>query len=291
MLELQSKKDIEKISYEILKSSKSLDVFPTPIDKIISYAELSVSSGIDLSKIQSGYFSKVPDVLKKALGKLQGALDIRKKEIYLDLSVNVSKQKFVKLHEVGHNVLTWQQKTYDILEDDENTLDADTHEEFEAEANYFASATLFQQDRFVSEMDKYGLEIEAALQLSKYFGASIHATLRRYVEYSEKRCVLIVLKDRASCGAKLRDRFQSQSFTKTFGELSIPTELERVYPFIQDYCSNIKLKTDGLVSLPTKNGSVDFTYHFFDNTYNAFVFLFPVGEKKSTRTKFIISAK
>lgn len=291
MLELQSKKDIEKISYEILKSSKSLDIFPTPIDKIVSYAELSVSSGIDLSKIQSGYFSKVPDALKRALGKLQGALDIRKKEIYLDLSVNISKQKFVKLHEVGHNVLTWQQRTYDILEDDENTLDADTHEEFEAEANFFASATLFQQDRFVSEMDKYGLEIEAALQLSKYFGASIHATLRRYVEYSKKRCALIVLKDCTSCGAKLRDRFQSQSFTKIFGELSIPTEIERVYPFIQDYCSNTKLKTDGLVSLPTKNGSVDFTYHFFDNTYNAFVFLFPVGEKKSTRTKFIISAK
>jgi len=52
-----------------------------------------------------------------------------------------------------------------------------------------------------------------------------------------------------------------------------------------------KFKKDGFISLPTKDGSVDFTYHFFNNSYNAFVFLFPVGEKKSTRTKIIISSQ
>ncbi|MCL2683599.1 MAG: ImmA/IrrE family metallo-endopeptidase [Bacteroidales bacterium] len=232
----------------MLKGSKSFDVFPTPIDTIVSYAELTVNSG-DLSKIPSNFFSKKMDALKRALGKLQGALDRSEKIIYLDLSAHPSKQKFVKLHEVGHKVLPWQQHTYEVLEDDENTLDADTREEFEAEANYFASATLFQQDRFLSEMDKYGLEIGAALQLSKHFGASTHSTLRRYVEYSNKRCALIVLKDCTSCGAKLRDRFQSKSFTKTFGELFIPSEIDRVYPFVQDYCSNRKFKKNGSMSL------------------------------------------
>ena len=291
MLELQSEKDIEKISYEILKNSKSLDVFPTPIDKIVSYAELTVNSGIDLSKIHASYLSKASDVLKQAIDKVQGILVWKEKQIYLDLSTHESKRKFVKLHEVGHNVLTWQQKIYEVFGDDELTLDASTREEFEVEANYFASATLFQQDRFLSEMDKYGLEIEVALQLSKHFGASVHSTLRRYVEYSKKRCALFVLKDCTNCGAKLRDKFQSKSFTKTFGELSIPPEIDRMYPFIQDYCHKLKLKKDGLVSLLTKNGSVDFSYHFFNNTYNAFVFLFPVGEKKSTKTKFIISTE
>ncbi|MDR0681947.1 MAG: ImmA/IrrE family metallo-endopeptidase [Dysgonamonadaceae bacterium] len=289
MIELQSKKDIEKISYEILKGSKSLDVFPTPIDKIVSYAELVVNSGIDLSKIQENYFSKKIDVLKRALGKVQGILDIREKIIYLDLSAHKSKQKFVKLHEVGHKVLIWQQKIYEAFEDDEDNIDANTREEFEAEANFFASATLFQQDRFLSEMDKFGLGIDEVLHLSKYFGASTHATLRRYVECSKKRCALIVLKECTSCGAKLRDKFQSASFTKTFGELSIPENIERVYPFVNDYCCKRKHKKDGLMSLPTKNGLVDFTYHFFDNSYNGFTLLFPVGEKKSTRTKIIIN--
>lgn len=58
MCAIQSIKDIEKISLEILKDSKSLDVFPTPIDRIVSYVDLKVSSNIDISQIHEGYKSK-----------------------------------------------------------------------------------------------------------------------------------------------------------------------------------------------------------------------------------------
>jgi len=51
MCAIQSIKDIEKISLEILKDSKSLDVFPTPIDRIVSYVDLKVSSNIDISQV------------------------------------------------------------------------------------------------------------------------------------------------------------------------------------------------------------------------------------------------
>jgi Zn-dependent peptidase ImmA (M78 family) len=187
MLEQHTQRDIEKISSEILKGSKSLDVFPTPVNKIVSYAELIIDTGIDLSKIHPDYMTKATEVLKKALGKLQGVLDRREKIIMLDLSQGKSKQNFVKLHEVGHGVLPWQQKSYDVLEDDDDSLGNHVCEEFEAEANFFASVTLFQGDRFIFEMDKLGLGIESSMQLSKLFGSSIHAALRRYVEYSKNR--------------------------------------------------------------------------------------------------------
>lgn len=106
MVEIQSKKDIEKISYEILKSSKSFDVFPTPIDTIVRYAELTVNTE-DLSKIPSNFFSKKIDVLKRALGKVQGILDRSEKIVYLDLSAHPSKQKFVKLHIRKHRILSF----------------------------------------------------------------------------------------------------------------------------------------------------------------------------------------
>ena len=63
MCVIQSIKDIEKISLEILKDSKSLDIFPTPIDKIVSYVDLTVSSNVDISQIHEGYKSKYPDAL------------------------------------------------------------------------------------------------------------------------------------------------------------------------------------------------------------------------------------
>ena len=171
MNEVTSKNDIEKISYEILKGSKCFDIFPTPVDRIVEYTELVVHSGIDLSKIQPSYLSRATDALKRALNKVRGALDRKEKIIYLDSSIKASKKNFVKLHEVGHEVLPWQHSIYEALEEDDNTLNIETREEFEMEANLFASTTLFQCDRFYSEMDKLGLSINSSMQLAKQFGA------------------------------------------------------------------------------------------------------------------------
>jgi hypothetical protein len=69
MADLPSKKDIDKISLEILKGSKSLDVFPTSVDKIVAYSELIVRNDIDVSKIHEGYFAKVEYRIRHAFGK------------------------------------------------------------------------------------------------------------------------------------------------------------------------------------------------------------------------------
>lgn len=290
MCVIQSIKDIEKISFDILKDSKSLDIFPTPIDKIVSYVDLTVSSNIDISQIHEGYKSKYPDALHRALAKVRGLLDRKEKKVYLDLNQLDSRKNFVKLHEVGHDVLPWQPKCFDVLDDDDESLKLDTHEEFEAEANFFASVTLFQHDRFISAMNKRALDIDTPMQLSTLFGASIHATLRRYVEYSEKRCALLVLENPSRCGALLRNKFQSPSFTSTFGEMNIPNVLDYfAWPFVQDYIQKRNHIKNGAFSLLTSNGLTQFTYHFFNNSYNAFVFLFPNGEKKIIRNNFFIN--
>lgn len=292
MPDLISKKDIEKISYEILKGSKSFDVFPTPIDQIVSYSELVVRNDIDVSKIHIDYLSKASDALRSALSKVRGLLDRRERTIYLDLSQGKQKMGFVKLHEVGHDALPWQKKIHDLFDDDDDSLSDDTHEEFEAESNYFASITLFQHDRFNSELNKLSLSIESPIQLAKIFGASVHATLRRYVECSKNRCALIVLENISKKGSqvkcRLKDKFQSEKFTKTFGDFDLPLELGYTWAFVQDYYFGRKFKKDCSITLTTQNGVADFTYHFFNNGYNAFVFLFPYGEKKSSSTKIIL---
>lgn len=291
-MELQSKRDIENISHEILKESKSLDVFPTPIDKIVQYSDLVIAEGIDLKSLEKKYktffFS---DALKSGLSKIRGFLDRDEKLIYLDMEQMASRQAFVKLHETGHSVLPWQKKTLQFLDDDE-TLNLNIKEEFEAEANYFASITLFQNDRFINEIKKYELGIPATLQLSKHFGASTHATLRRYVENSPKRCALLVLENVSARGqtpvAFHRDSFHSQKFKKEYGELTWPEQFGFKWPFLQDYYFKKKIKTDGSVLLNTANGSTGFDYHFFNNSYNGFVLFFPKGENTKTRTKIIL---
>jgi len=292
MVETHTRKDIEDIAYDILKASKSWGKYPTPVDSIVNYSELIVNKTLDVSQIHHGYASKATDSLLRALSKVRGIFDRSEKTIYLDLSQNDQKKNFVKLHEVGHGVLPWQNKTASFLDDD-NTLSLDYREQFEAEANLFASTTLFQLDRFEDEIAKLEFGLKSAMAIAKKFGGSNHAALRRYVERSNNRCALLVLKDvackgeLANCG--MRNYFQSDKFLRQFGTIEWPEQLGFDWPFVQDYYIGRRMKFQGQLSLETIAGTTEFQYDFFDTSYNAFVLIYPKGEKTSGKTKVILS--
>lgn len=292
MVEQHTLKDIETISYDILKSSKSWGVYPTQVDRIVDYSNLMLNTKVDVSQIHHGYLSRATDALKSALSKIRGIFDRSDSTIYLDLSLPDQKKNFVKLHEVGHGILPWQNRTTEFLDDDK-TLDFSHREDFEAEANAFASATLFQLDYFENEMEKLEFGIKSAMALAKKFGGSNHATIRRYVEKSNNRCSLLVLKDVSAKGTvancKFRDYFQSPKFTKQFGTIRWPEEFGFSWPFLQDYYFRKKMKWGAEISLTTSNGIVDFNYDFFDTTYNAFVLIYPRGEKTGGKIKVVLN--
>ncbi len=285
---MESRGDIENIAYNILKESKSWGRFPTPVNDIVNYAELTLDKSVDLSKVHPNFITRKLGVLKKALNKVLGAVDIRHKTIYLDLSVNPSKQKFIKLHETGHKVIPWQKKIFEFV-DDKNTLAIDTKELFEKEASFFASSALFQLDRFEEEADKLPLSLESSMILAKKFGASNHASIRRYVEYSKKRCALLVLEkyDPSTRMAVLKDYFQSNIFTMEFGRLNWPNFFGTAYPFIFDITIRRRIQLAGTFTYFMDNKNINFNYHFFNNTYNYFVFLFPFGEINKSRIKIL----
>ncbi len=292
MVESHNRKDIEDIAYDILKASKSWGKYPTPVDTIVNYSDLIVNKTVDVSKIHHGYASKVTDSLLRALSKVRGIFDRSEKTIYLDLSQNDQKKNFVKLHEVGHGILPWQNQTASFLDDD-NTLSLDYREQFEAEANLFASATLFQLNRFEDEMAKLEFGLKSAMAIAKMFGGSNHAALRRYVERSNNRCALLVLKhitrkcELVNCG--VRNYFQSDKFSRQFGSVNWPEQIGVDWPFVQDYYIGRRMKFQGELSLKTVAGATDFQYDFFDTSYNAFVLIYPKGEKTSGKTKVILS--
>jgi hypothetical protein len=279
-------KDIENVSFDILKQSKSLGVFPTPVDNIVQYCELKVDRENCLSKIPKNYFAKASETLKSALRKLRGAVDIREKVINLDLSRPINAQRFVQLHETGHSVLPWQRKTFEYYDDDD-TLNPDVKIAFEAEANFFASGTLFQLDRFDEEASLLELTIRSPLALSKKFGGSVHATIRRYVERSPKRCALLVIEKDGILNFKVRNYFQSPSFTKEFGVLKWPESLGPDQAFIVD-CSFRTMNINGQFLYKGGNGDITFQYHFFSNSFNYFVMVLPFGEKIKSKVKLVV---
>jgi len=290
MVEIPSKKDIDKTSYELLKQSKALGILPTPIDKIIACSELIVAKNIDLSKAEDSFFERATIGIEKLWRNVRGFLDRWEKTIYIDLSQLPSRQNFVKLHETGHHVLPWQNATYQFLDDDQ-TLDPDIVEEFEAEANYFASATLFQHERFGEEMAKLPLDIDASRTLSKMFGASFHATIRRYIDHCKQRSALLILERISGRGETpicyLRNYFESPTFLMTFGNIEWPEKFGYNWDFVKPYYFQRKGKVAGQIKLNTAQGEHLFQYHFFNNGYNAFVLLFPFGEKNNSKVTII----
>jgi Zn-dependent peptidase ImmA (M78 family) len=293
MLDSYNQEQIEKVSLELLKRAKAYGTFPTPIDKIVSKAELIVANDIDLSKVKRSFIDRITDGAKNIIKDIRGVLDRRRKVIYVDMSVGESRQSFIKLHETGHEVIPWQQEIISCLDDD-YTLSPEVKEEFEAEANFFASHTLFQGDLFDDEMKRLPLGLRAAKALAKKFGGSIHATLRKMVEKSKKRCALLVLEKPAyfpGLTCKVRNYFQSKSFTSNFGELMWDEELsmEHGFSFMEMCYLRKKYSEDGELTIVTPNGSINLKYHYFNNTHNIFVLLFPDGEDKATRTKIILT--
>ncbi len=293
MISEKKKKDVEKVAFDALYKSKAFGIFPTPVDKILTYAELRIDSSVDLSVVPTNFFARGGMVLKRGLAKIRGVLDRSEKVIYLDLQQHESKQKFVKLHEAGHELCGWQGNMLKFLDDDE-TLDPDINDQFESEANYFASSSLFQLDIFNDKISEYPLELATCLHLNKLFGASFHATIRRYVEHSKKRCALLVLNKEskspfaAQC-LSIRNYFQSPSFTQEWGMIKWDSNFDFDIPFVQNFLSNRKMAKSILtIDLPVETITCD--YHYFDNSYNVFVFMFPKGEAIKSRTTFLVNA-
>lgn len=287
----ESASDIDRVVYDLLKQSKSFGVFPTPVSQIVGYAELVVDKKSGLHNIPNHYISKSIDVLKKAMAKVYGAIDRRQKIIYLNPELNDGKKAFVQLHEVGHHTLPWQRDIFEYVED-EHSLCAETKELFEAEANYFASASLFQLGRFDNEITTLPLNLTSIRYLAQKYGASLQATFRRYVEKSPKRTALLVLSLPASFGEPLvvRNWFCSVKFAGAFPNLTIPEAVSKDWPFVKNYYSNRRwIDEPEKFSFSLDGKDVDFEYRYCYNGHNVFVLVTPIGERIISRTTIILT--
>ena len=286
---IDSASEIETVAQAVLRASKALGVYPTPVDRIVAEAQLRIEEGVDLSLAVPGFFTRTFEGIGRVSRKVLGLLDFRQKTIYLDLSQKEPRQRFIKLHEVGHDVLPWQSDTYKW--DDEKTLDPLTRQTFEREASFFASCALFQMDRFDEEAARLSLGIKSALALAKKFGSSCQAAIRRYAEHSGKRCAVLVLEPPDThLNVKIRDCLESPAFAAEFGQLPWPELCGPSFPFVQDMLRRRRCHEDGIVTLATRaHERVVFSYHYFSNSFNGFVFLFPPGECIRSRTKIVLA--
>ena len=265
-----------------LRDSGAMGVFPTPVDQIVAAAKLSVEANVSLDP---GFFAKLyragTETIRKAVSKVLGLLDVGSRRIYLDLTLPKPKRAFVTLHETGHHTLPWQRDTYAYLEDCKETLDLDLKEQFEREANVFASEVLFQGVRFRLEAADRPFSIKTPIDLAKLFGASLYSSLRKYVSTNNHPCVLLVYDAPVvllgkGYGAALRRVVPSLSFCAQIGDVVWPERCTRATFLSPLLFPKWKIKESVKCSVVLDDRPVACRLDAFNNgRYGYYVLLFP----------------
>jgi hypothetical protein len=228
---------VQKYADLLLRKASAYGRLPTPVDDLIEAAELEIARESVLAKIgMDGLYQRLPnslklapEKLKRAAAKVIGLLDRQDRTIHLDPDTHPKKRIYVSVHEIGHDFLPHQRKTFSILEDSETELDPDTKDLYEREANVFASEVLFQGDAFAVQAADFDLAIRVPIDLAKKFGPSVYSAARRYVSTHSKPCALLVFNRPVHIVGvgevmELRRAIRSPSFHKEFGQPDWPQQ-------------------------------------------------------------------
>jgi len=223
---------VEASARRLLDRADAWDTFPTPVSDLMAAAQLKVApiQAFDENAMLR-YLQRTGEqlgkVLRRAIEKVRGILDVHAGTVHVDQGVNDEKQRFVSLHEAGHFELPHQRPLFRWVQDCDRTLAPDVSELFEREANTFARLVLFQGDAFGTMTRDEPFGIKVPINAAKKFGASLYASMREYVRRHHKSCAVIVLEpseliEGLGLVHRIRRVEMSDTFLATFGQLLLP---------------------------------------------------------------------
>jgi hypothetical protein len=294
---LDSGPDIARLTTGLLRRAEVLDRLPTPVEDIIQAAGLTEP---DESVLADHLIEEAPPHLasriKKLKYKVQALVDRRAKEVHVCPDINHDGQRrFKQLHEVAHELLPWQDET--AYADDALTLSWTTRRRFEQEANQGAAELLFQRTLFSMMASDYAIGFPAILELADKFGASYHATFRRYVETHRQPMAGLVI-ERSPCGTaplayKRREAVCSQSWTERYDS---PTHWPQIlyatpYSFINDVAHvDIPFRSTAPMTYADLNGQpAELSVELWSNSYRVFVLIWLPRREMFKRKRILVS--
>jgi hypothetical protein len=294
-IDIEALRAVHVAARRALDRACAWDVYPTPTPIILEAANLRIApvSAFDPLRLMEylvGKAEAAASALKSAISKVFGIYDAGEDLIHIDGTVSASKQNFLKLHEVGHHELPTHRKLFRLFQDCEKTLDPETSDLFEREANNFARFVLFQGNGYAALAADCKLEIRTSIKLAKKFGASIYASCREFARTHSRACVVYVLEPIIYCQgagarAEVRRIEASPAFLEQFGRpseqmITLDHSLGRVLPIGR------KMTRPTTVSISDRNGQAhECVAEAFATTFNVFILVYPV--KALTRSMII----
>ncbi|MEA2677348.1 MAG: hypothetical protein QOJ81_1489 [Chloroflexota bacterium] len=248
MNELESHGDIAVRAERLLRSAGALGRLPTPVDDIVAAAKLVEP---EESLLSEGMIKQAPaHIAQKILGfanRIRGLVDRRALEVHLAPDVtHEGRRRFIRLHEVMHHVLPWQEELGYV--DDDRSLSAATDEMFELEASDGAAELLFQGQGFARDAAELEIGLPAVIAGHERYGSSVRAALWRFPQ-AHRAAVMSVVLDRSPLTInplryKRHELNMSPSFARRFGASRWAGSLwvER-YPFLAAAAATVSAST------------------------------------------------
>jgi len=213
-VEQEARRRVIAIAERALRSADVAGVTPTPLDEIAKAA--GIVEVRETSALPHEIERNKPGRWKKILG----AVVFPEKVIYIDRTTTVGRARFTQAHETAHMLLPWHETAF--LLDDERRLFYDTAEELEAEANAAAAHLIFQGHRYHELADNSQLSIRVPVALADKHGASMHASIRYFVEQHEQPVAVLVAGRYAQHDGTLPiwQSVESAAFLRQYGRLT-----------------------------------------------------------------------
>jgi hypothetical protein len=194
LADLPSGDEVRTHAERLLREADAFYRFPTPVEDIVAAANLdepkhSILASVGLDDMPSHLLA----AMRRVRGKVEGLLDRSAREVHLspDVDRDNAHGRFVRLHEVSHEILPWQAELG--YADSRATLAPGVKKLFEWEANQGAAELGFQCDVFTDVASEYEIGLAAVQELAEKFGLSRRATLWRYAETHHAPVAAVVL--------------------------------------------------------------------------------------------------
>lgn len=284
--------DVRREAERLLRDGDVARRLPTPVEDLVAATGLVRGSDeIFAEHVLARAPRELRDAVRRLSGKVRAMLDRHEREIYVSPDITlIGRRNFQTLHEVGHERLPWQQRL--AYADDDARLSWSTHIRFEREANEFASEVLFQSGFFTEVAGQYAIGMASVVELGEMFGASYHATFRRYASTHAAAVCGVVIEcspcSKTPLSYRRHEAFASETWKDRFPDpASWPTVLtQTVFPFLSAAPQARLLPTaaEAEWTLSDRAGeAVPLRVELFSNTYRTLVLIWVLRRERLKR--------
>ena len=236
---LVSARDITDLANSLLRRADVYGVLPTPIDQLYEFSQIDcLTFGAEEQRRWARLREGARDVVRSMFQKLRGFGDLREKVVFVASDAPLARDRFVKGHELGHQIIPWHRIRREYVDDD-HTLSPATRALFEREANFFAAEVLFQGELFSHRARDFTPSLDAVFTLAEVHQASRQAALWRFAEVHDYPvAAAIYYPYRTAAGGRDLSRWTrwrqlaSPAFERRYPQVSLPRMLDAEHPFV-----------------------------------------------------------